>query len=115
MKEGVYLVYRPYFDVLGQVKDISDNGIGFQYVNFYNHTRMKHIYIDIFSGETNLQLRRVKCKVVFDIRTIEPTSSLEIRRCGMQFVKLSEREAAVLDYYIKKFAVKSNAGGTRLN
>lgn len=103
MKEGVFLVFRPLFDVLGHVTNACKGGVAFEYCHYHAYPKSKPISVDIFSGKTTQQLSRVRCRIVFDERKPDPASVLEIRRCGLQFSCLSERQAATLDYFLRRF------------
>ncbi|MCE5336019.1 MAG: hypothetical protein LLG06_15670, partial [Desulfobacteraceae bacterium] len=114
-KDGVFIVFRPLFDVLGYVKNASKGGVAFEYYDYYTHPKSAPVSIDIFSGKTSLQISRIRCQIVFDVQARAPSSKNDVRRCGLQFSSLSERQAATLDYFIRRFSKGEAARRTEEN
>ncbi len=109
MNEGVFLVFLPDFDILGQVKNVCRGGVCFEYLGFCADTKHREVTVDIFTRQVRLQLKRIPCKVVFDIRVPDLPAFSRSRRCGMQFLELTQRQAATLHLLCNKYAIKYDA------
>ncbi|MCE5333802.1 MAG: PilZ domain-containing protein [Desulfobacteraceae bacterium] len=108
MQEGVFLVFLPDFDVLGQVKNVSNGGVCFEYLGFASQNKFNDICIDIFTRQVRLQLKRLPCRIVFDIRVPDLPTFSRSRRCGLQFLELTQKQTITLQQLCKKYAIKYN-------
>ena len=94
--DEVFLTFRPSFERIGSVKDISKTGISFEYLAFEEGEEVEYVDVDVFSASQDLYISRIPCRIVYDIRK-EPAFILrdaETRRCGMEFGELSEQQAS---------------------
>lgn len=92
LKTDVFLVFRPAFDRLGTLKDVSMGGAAFEYSVFDHHREVAEAReVDIFSSRPDhFMLRQVPCRVVYDVQLEQPSlSDIETRRCGIRFGRLS--------------------------
>lgn len=99
--DEVFLTFRPNFERIGSVKDISKTGISFEYLSFEECDRVEYVDVDVFSASQDLYISRVPCRIVYDIRK-EPAFILEdaeTRRCGMEFGQLSEQQASAFSSF----------------
>jgi hypothetical protein len=90
----VFIAFRPQLGRLGMLKDLSETGAAFEYAVFANYETVVDVEVDMFaSNPSNFLLRRVLCRVVYDIKIAKPTLiGLETRRCGLKFEKLSDQQ-----------------------
>jgi len=96
IKGDVFIGSDPLFDTVGSLKDISEGGIGFEYVAGSNSTPSRKVEVDITCGK-NLRLSRLPCKVAYDNRIDRRSfKSEEKRRCGLEFGRLSHEQADLL-------------------
>lgn len=114
--DTVFLTFRPYFDKMGKLKDISKSGVAFEYVALENRAHsecddLNKIEIDIFSGSIGFHLARVSCKIVYDIGITASygTGLFDNRRCGLQFSNLCKSQAIQLKYFIDSCALRPPA------
>lgn len=101
VKDNVYLTFRPNFDRIGRVKDISTSGAAFEYVQYSALTNITEVEVDIFSQSKEFHWPKIPCKVVYDRRVEKYVSfeGIETRRCGLKFTKLSEQQLSELTYF----------------
>lgn len=97
--DSVFLAFRPRFDRLGMLKDISGGGVAFEYTvsDTPQPLETSEIEVEVFSHKT-FKLSRIPCTIVYDTRAEAGPSmtGFETRRCGLQFGKLSDLQAAQL-------------------
>jgi hypothetical protein len=97
--DSVFLAFRPRFDRLGMLKDISRGGVAFEYTvsDTPQPLETSDIEVEVFSHKT-FRLSRIPCRIVYDTSAEAGLSiaGFETRRCGLQFGKLSELQAAQL-------------------
>ena len=98
----VFLTFRPNFERIGSVKDISKTGVSFEYLSFDNSDTAEHVEVDIFSGEKNFYISRIPCKVVYNIRKDIAflLHDAETRRCGLQFEQLDDQQTSSLSAFL---------------
>lgn len=96
--DEVFLAFRPQFDRIGKLKDISQGGVAFEYTVFQESQPVQTAEIDIFSAAKDFHLPRVLCKIVYDVKldSYPSFNNIVTRRCGLQFQDLSEQQAAQL-------------------
>jgi c-di-GMP-binding flagellar brake protein YcgR len=90
-QDTFYVTFRPYFDRIGKLTDISRNGIAFEYPAYESYEQKDCVEVDIFSLGDDLHVSSVPCKVIYDIVIVEHPSFTKIatRRCGLQFQELT--------------------------
>ena len=104
-KNDVFVVFRPSFDRLGQVKDVSRGGAAFEYPVFANYEKVAEVNVDLFTSEpAPFILKSVPCEVVYDIKLEKPTlSGIQTRRCGLKFARLSHQHSEQLEFFLHKY------------
>jgi hypothetical protein len=98
MNSDVFLAFWPALDRVGKLKDVSSSGAAFEYPAFNEQEEVVDVEVDIFASRpSHLMLRRVPCKVVYDIKIEHPTLvGIETRRCGLRFGHLSQQHNELL-------------------
>ena len=86
--------------------DISKDGLAFRYVSKEREKWDRSHELDIIkrsiSRETLYSVRKIPFKSVSDFGIVkEPVSNFEIRRCGIQFEKLTDYQISRLEAFIK--------------
>lgn len=99
VKKDFYLVFRPKFDRLGKLKDISSGGAAFEYSAFESDDSAVEAEVDIFSPKPHgFLLSRVPVKIVYNVVVEHPSlNGIKTRRCGFSFSELSQRHRDQLD------------------
>lgn len=99
----VFLAFRPNFDRIGNVKDISKTGICFEYLALDESSADEYVEVDVFSAAEQLYISRIPCRVVYDIRKEAAfiLQGAETRRCGLEFRALGEQQADGLSSFFQ--------------
>lgn len=100
----IFIAFRPLFDKVGKIKNISLGGICLEYCIYTANDGIgTTIEVDIFSQCKDFYLPRIPCKIVYDTRIRHYPSfiGMETKRCGLQFLELSERQRAQLDFFLQ--------------
>jgi hypothetical protein len=99
--EGVLFVYPGPFASL-EVTDISMSGLGFLY-STWKQCNSKNRVITFFGGH-DLLLEKISVQIISDILHDGPEGpavhGTELRRCGTQFLTLSQKEEGDLERYL---------------
>lgn len=108
-KKKTYAALRSGFDKVGRVLDISINGLAFSYI-LEEPIRVEPFQVDIFQSENGLYLSNIPCRVVYDIANTNQRydSTIQPRRCGLCFGRLTEKQEDKLMKFLKN-AAKANA------
>jgi len=106
VEETVFVTFRPEFNKIGRLKDISRSGMAFEYPAYDNYGSTASVEVDIFSHIDDFHVSRVQCEVVYDIEgPAHPSfSDIQFRRCGLQFRALSDNNTAKLESFFDSYA-----------
>jgi hypothetical protein len=100
-----FAVFRPHFTKLGKVKDICKGGLAFDYI--LDETQNPgSSEIDVFIFGDHFYLPRIPSKIVYDMPIVEEYRSLKKRRCGLQFVDLTDAQAIELDSFLENYTTE---------
>ncbi len=102
VQTGVNVARKDIYYKLGQLINISKDGIAFLYIA--NGEQVDDRFnIDLFSGTDVFYLRDMPLKTISDFShdNEPPFIHGKIRRCGGQFDKLPQSQKIQLDYFIK--------------
>jgi hypothetical protein len=102
---GVVVGFGPRANKVGQVVDVSMGGLAYRYVGCEESCDASHL--DIFATDNDFYMGAVPFKTVSDFQVVDrpPPSPMSMRRCGVQFRKLSRKQNAKLEYFIQKHTV----------
>ncbi len=94
VEDTVFITFRPRFDVVGHVIDVSDGGIGMEYTAFEPGDQVENVEVDIFCQPRKLNLAHLPCRVTYDLRVEDaPTfRGFQTRRCGLEFGAISPEQ-----------------------
>ena len=102
-RKGAFAGVRPDYHRLGQIVDICMGGLAFRYMAAKRASNTSH-EMEIFLTSGDFLIVGLPFKTVSDIETEQlPFSSLAVRRCGVQFGELTDREMTQLEYFIRKY------------
>lgn len=93
---------------MGQVINISNDGLAFHYIDSKKGSNSL-FKMDILFAKDAFYLDRILFKPVFDfeIKTDIPLNSFAIRKCGVKFGELNQRQRSQLAYFIGNHTVDS--------
>jgi hypothetical protein len=93
---------------MGQIINISTKGLAFHYID--RQAGSNSLFkMDILFAKDAFYLDRLLFKPVFDIeiKTDIPLNSFAIRKCGVKFGELNQRQRSQLEYFICNYTVQS--------
>ena len=100
---------------MGQIINISNEGLAFHYID-HNKASNCLFKMDILFAKNAFYLDRILFKPVFDyeIKSDIPLNSFSIRKCGVKFGELNQRQRSQLAYFICNHTVDSAELSPRL-
>ena len=114
--KGAFLVFRPEFAKLGRIQDISMGGLGYRYTVAEGMEGSPECpvrcEIDIFLSGNQFYLRRLPCRVAYDIRVKNdqqdpPDVTLESKRCGLQFMDAAKSDPEKLKFFLDNHTTRT--------
>jgi hypothetical protein len=99
IKGDVFIGSGPYFYTVGTLKDISKGGVAFEYAasSGSGPPKATTLVVDILC-RNQFRLSRLSCRVAYDISAEQDRlDRVETRRCGLEFGRLSDQQAALLN------------------
>jgi len=95
---------------LGKIRDISRNGLSFEYYADHSECKMRKIasggkvlQANIFVASNGFFLSDVPCVIAYDIVEYVMTSSLKVKkRCGIHFGKCTDDQVRLLTDFLKR-------------
>ena len=96
-------------DIIGQVKNISEGGLAFRYIERDTPTR-NCTEVDLFISSDEIYIEKLPFKTVNDsVRENEsPFSVITIRQRGIAFGELSSVQKDLVQYIIENHVEKEN-------
>jgi hypothetical protein len=105
IRQGTYVALAPPYGKVGPVIDISRGGLSFRYVDGKETTN--ELYLHIFLTEANFYLEKVPIKTILDFKIPDKSasSSITMRRCGLQFEDLTHDQASQLKFFVENYSM----------
>ena len=102
VQDGAFAVVRPEFTRLGQIINISYEGLAFQYA-VTAHQENGASGLDIFLTGDGFYLEDMSFETISDRRVTRKSSKgfLPLRRCSVRFKNLTNTQIARLEYFIQ--------------
>ena len=93
---------------MGQIINISTDGLAFHYID-HNKGSNSLFKMDILLASDAFYLDRILFKPVFDFEITSeiPLNSFSIRKCGVKFGEMNQRQRSQLEYFICNHTVDS--------
>ena len=104
VKQGAFAVASPEYNKLGQIKDISEGGIAFQFIEDGEQTKDSH-ELEIFSNVDDFYIKKIPVKTVldFELENTISSDSTPMRQVCMKFGKLNYPQRLLLGFFIQKY------------
>jgi hypothetical protein len=101
-KNPVFITFRPEFDLIGKLTDISPGGLAFEYNAFDDRERSDMVEIALFSQPKEYSLPKATCRVVYDqeVASCYSFKGFQTRKCGLEFCELNSEQMLQLDLLI---------------
>jgi c-di-GMP-binding flagellar brake protein YcgR len=104
--DTAYAVLRrhwPRSSIMGNIVDISLGGLSFRYI-VSEKCSYRSSHIDILLTDGSFRLNKVRVNTISDLKVDSETSlNFATRRCGMQFVDLTDKRESDLRYFIETY------------
>lgn len=108
--DDVFAALGNKFSKVGRVQDISIGGLSFEYI-LEQWPSDDVSCIDIFVTSNNLHVSRIPCRLVYEIIVPPPRNIISLspclrpKRCGVEFVALTEEQIKKIHRLIDKFTI----------
>lgn len=106
VQDGAFAILSPDFCNWGQIIDISRGGLAFRYTG---SEQLPNASFDlgISSAKVGFYLGKVPFKVIWDFEIANEVdyNFTTIRRCGVEFGKLTPHQISQLEYFIEDHAL----------
>jgi len=100
--EGAFAALINHGNKLGQIKDISEKGLSFRYIDSQEeHAEAKELKIILGSGGLCVDKVPVKKVTDFEIKSEFSFSSIKMRRIGLEFGNLTQDQQLRLSHFIQ--------------
>jgi|WetSurMetagenome_2_1015567.scaffolds.fasta_scaffold203364_1 hypothetical protein len=109
--EMVFVTFRPLFDIVGHLIDVSSSGLALEYTAFMPGERTELVEVDIFCQPKGLNVAHIPCRVAYDFKVDDaPTfRGFQTRRCGLQFAQVSPEQSEQLKALLECCKIDTNA------
>ena len=91
--------FGPYDAKVGQIIDVSTGGLAFRYVGTKEPSNGE---LSIFLAERDFYVGQIPFRTIsdFEIAGKTPSTSVALRRSGVQFGKLSDHQTSQLEHFL---------------
>ena len=98
--KDTFVALRPHYCKIGQVKNISTEGLTFIYIAD-GKPPSQSFELDLFLIDRSFHLQQVPFKTISDVKSDRiPFSSIRMRECTVQFENLTLQQKDELEYFI---------------
>jgi len=107
VKGGAFAVATPDYNKLGQIKDISQGGLAFQFIEDGEQTK-NSLEVEIFSTVDDIYIKKIPVRTVlnFELDNTVSSNSMPMRQLSMKFGKLNHPQKLLLSFFIQKYTCK---------
>jgi len=100
-RNGAFVALRPHYTKLGQISDISMDGLSFHYMSREELPNASFDVLDILVTNDDFYLETVPFEIVSDFEiTKVPLSAVAIKRCSVKFGVLTDDQKSRLKNFI---------------
>ncbi len=109
VQDGVFAVAMPFSLLLGQLIDISKEGLSFQYIADEINLE-KSSELGIFLTGKGFQIKEIPINVISDVSAKDTLSSISMtmNRCGIQYKTLNQEQISQLDSIMLNYSDYTN-------
>ena len=104
MPEKAYVAFGNGAAKLGQIKDVSEGGLAFLYIDIGGRPK-RSFSLDIRIEDNAFQLEALPFKTIWDSEIPDELRSTKMRNCGGRFGKLTPYQESRLLYLIRNHSV----------
>ncbi len=105
--EGTVALVGEPLTILGTIMDLSESGLSFRYIQ-KKRQPFELSQLDILYSDKLIYIDHIPFRAVFDIELpdISVSHIFRLRRCGIQFKQLTERQSYLLKHLICNHSYK---------
>ena len=106
-KEGAFAIVTSDYRKIGQIKNISQDGLDLQYID--NGEQLSgSVEVEIFSFAKDFYLKKLSAKVVRDseVHSTVPFSSVPMRELVVRFGEMESNQRYILDCFLQEYTTK---------
>jgi len=122
-RHEVFALLKPACDRLGQVRDVSEGGLAFEYMKYEGMPLAPEdratLRLDLILGQENVLLSQIPCEIVYDMELSRGErdsgggiEGVRVRRCGLRFGRLSHEQRAAISEFILNYASTGKDGNS---
>ncbi|MBU0991289.1 MAG: PilZ domain-containing protein [Proteobacteria bacterium] len=110
VRNGVVAFMETVVNKLGHVEEISKGGMSFRYMQIGDDLYLSDT-INLFFPRYDFNMNRIPIKLITDIEEFNPSQfrTVTMRRCGVQFLELSDDQNQKLDYFIRNYTIRKKS------
>jgi hypothetical protein len=107
VKGGAFAVATTDYNKLGQIKNISEGGFAFQFIQDGEQTK-DSLEVEIFSTVDDFYIKKIPVRTVMDseLDNTVSSNSTPMRQLSMKFGKLNHPQKLLLSFFIQKYTYK---------
>lgn len=105
--ENVFICFNKYSKIIGQVKDLCASGLSCRYLSD-KKLAMPAFDATLYSADLDFCVKGLTCKLISDHETRKEyaTSRTSLRRCGVEFVALTEEQQTRIEHFIQRYTIR---------
>jgi hypothetical protein len=109
-KDNVYAALGTHFSRVGRIKNISVDGLAFEYIENTKNSELDSSVVSIFHSENGFLLPHIDCKLIYDhtiCQTIKQSTfkkRYSIKRCGILFIAINSVQMKKLNFFIDNYS-----------
>ncbi len=109
VRDKIFITFRPAFDVVGCLVDLSHDGLAFEYTAFEHTQRDGDVQVDLFCQPRQLNLTRIPCRIIYiqERRNAPSFCGFRTKRCGLQFGQISWDQAEHIRSLLRAYRAAS--------
>jgi hypothetical protein len=102
--KSAFVGFGPYDAKVGQIIDVSTDGLAFRYVGTEEPSNGE---LSIFLSERDFYVDKIPFKTISDFEIADKTASTSVplRRSGVQFGRLTDHQSSQLEHFLHSFTL----------
>jgi len=106
VKKGAFAILWPHSKKIGEIIDISRNGLAFSYFADENLPN-RSTAVDIFWHDHSFYLDSIPCKTVYEIEIADepPSTQSKMMRIGVQFEDVIASKSSQLNHFMQNYII----------
>ena len=108
-QDNAYAALGTHFSRVGKLKDISVDGLGFEYIDNAKGLEQDSSVVSIFHTEEKFFLPHLACRLIYDKAICIKTSqsyfkaTYLVKRCAVQFIDINAQQKKKLNFFLNNY------------